>query len=110
MALQPLLGPGLPQQTFLFFLLSDRLLSPLIPKICIVSLQMTSSYLVLGLPTSLAKYELTKINSDSRGRLYHITYFLLHPHLSFHLILYSEATCVYSDVMKHVAVYHAGEA
>jgi len=54
MALQPLLGPGLPQKTSpLFSVLCVISSHPLIPGICEVSLRTTFSHLVLGFPLVL---------------------------------------------------------
>jgi hypothetical protein len=52
MALQPLLGPGLLQKTPQFFS-PARLLHPVIPRICDVSLRTTSSHLFLLFPLVL---------------------------------------------------------
>jgi len=52
MALQPLLGPGLPQMAFPFFSTPARL-HPRIPKTCNASLWTMSSHLILGFPIDL---------------------------------------------------------
>jgi hypothetical protein len=69
MALRPLLGPGLHSS-----LHSARLLHPLIPRICDVSLRTTPSHLILGFPTGLVLwifplrtfYEILSSSSDVR--------------------------------------------
>ena len=51
MALQPLLGPGLPQKTPAFFFVFCSSPNPRIPRICDVSLRKTPSHRVIGLLT-----------------------------------------------------------
>ena len=51
MALQPLLGSGLPQKALPFFCIPSLLLHPCIPRICTASIWKTCSYLVFWFST-----------------------------------------------------------